>query len=224
MTEPTATVLYHTTPHLPAPPHTPLGRLLRSPSVVALERTYHLDNRGRPTPLFEVTLWTRDGQGRLNHTPVLDTDNAPSNVANLDADFAHAILEAISAKIGRMVEIADTKMSITEGGYHGGMRVLFTADGWILIDQEAETNTVNFMEWEGAVTDTVATPEERQEATDGVDWTRFCLPMLPTPASAHAALAHADIARGMVAVAHAVHAYAGLAQLNQIDWAVAPAP
>lgn len=224
MTHPTATVLYHTTSHLPASPHTPLGRLLRAPGVIALERTYHLDDQGRATPLFEATLWTRDARGRLDHTPVLDAGDAPSDVTNLDADVAHALLEALAAKIGRMVEIGDTEMSITEGGYYGGMRVLFTADGWILIDREAETNTVNFMEWEGVVTDDVATPEERQEATDNVDWTRFCLPMLPKPASAHAALAQTDIARGMVTIAHAVHAYAGLAQLNQIDWAVAPAP
>jgi hypothetical protein len=111
-------------------------------------------------------------------------------------------------------------MGLTEGGYTGSVRVLFMADGWVLADEHADTNAVNLLEWESLIASDDVDPGTLQEATDDVEWTFFCVPFLPTPTSAHAALAQQGVAERLVATTFAIHQANGLPKLELLDWTV----
>lgn len=222
MTRPNASLYYRTTNAQPVGVDTPLGRLLRTPGVVTVEHLYHIDERGRANGVLDCTLWTRNAQSGLQPFAVIEQGGTAQGVAAMRPEVAHGVLQVLATNLCGTIESANLRMAAADSGYTGCIRALFTSDGWILIDSEAGTNAVNFPEWEDCVTSQHTSDEERQEATDNVDWPRFGMLVLPKPASAHEALALQAVAERMAETAMEIHAAQGLALLNQNDWTVAP--
>jgi hypothetical protein len=202
----------------PAAPDTALGRLLRDPKVLAFEQMYHIPANGDPVPMADVGLWM-DIAGGAEWIPILSTRNTTPWLGN--PETAQAVVEAMSTDLKEIVAKADDRIGITEGGYTGNVRVLFMADGWVLADGDADTNAINLIEWVGMVEHNDADAEELQEATDGVDWPRFCLPFLPKPTSAHDALAQQAAAERMVTTALTIQRNNGVPALSRLGWTVA---
>lgn len=222
MFRPKVALAYHTVDRAPIPGDTPLGQLLTKPTVLALERTYSLEGHGQAVPRVDAALWTATPE-RAKRIPFLGPDISPPNAGYMAGDLAHAVFQAMAENLYTLVKEMEERFQGEPLRPAKRMRVFLMAEGWVLADDDADLNVAGFDEWESAFTEDITDADGHQRMTDQMDWSRFCIPVLPRPTSAHDALAQQGVAEQLIARTMAIHKAIGLDTLEHLDWTATPA-